>query len=546
LTSETIDGVNRQIGYDKIDQVKSVTGSNSEAYTYDANGNRTNNGYVTGVNNQLLNDSTYKYEYDGEGNRTKRTKIVGGAVDNYTWDYRNRLTGVISQDASAVVTQTVSYEYDVDNQRVSKTVNGVVEKYVIDRDQIAYVTDSSGTQTFHYLYGTNVDAVMAQDSPTGMVWSLSDRLGSVNLLTDASGVVVDKRTFDSFGRVLSETNPGVKFRYGYTGREQDQETGLDYYRARYYDAANGRFISVDPIGFEAGDTNLYRYVGNKSTLATDPSGLQSTDNDDGLIGLGSVIIAALVKLFAPAINFVKDSQTNSDSSPSSDKYSQLPPFPNPNNDRLRLGNGSLVTYPSDLLPRFPGTTVVEGFPANPGEIFQGIPGFDVNHGLSGSSLLERFPGNSGEIFQGIPGFDLSPVPTTTNTGSGWQDNSWLPQYVFNSEYNPFNPNAIWDKSLNLDDLADAANDDNIEKPGWTKAGHKLTKHGNKQRGSSPFPPLIGTNTDINQVAAQQIQDILTDPDAVFVRLGRGGLEVRIPDGRGARWEADGSFNTFVD
>jgi RHS repeat-associated protein len=272
LTSETIDGVNRQIRYDKIDQVKTVTGSNSEAYTYDENGNRKNGGYATGVNNQLLNDGTYSYEYDKEGNRTKRTNTATGAVDNYTWDYRNRLTGVISQDTSAVVTQTVSYEYDVDNQRVSKTVNGVVEKYVIDRDQIAYVTDGSGTQTFHYLYGTNVDAVMAQDSPTGMVWSLSDRLGSVNLLTDAGGVVVNKRTFDSFGRVLSETNPGVKFRYGYTGRETDGETGLDYYRARYYDAANGRFISVDPIGFGAGDTNLYRYVGNSSTMYTDPSG----------------------------------------------------------------------------------------------------------------------------------------------------------------------------------------------------------------------------------------------------------------------------------
>ena len=142
----------------------------------------------------------------------------------------------------------------------------------IDRDQIAFVTDGAGTQTFHYLYGLNIDAVMAQDSPTGMVWSLGDRLGSISLLTDAGGVVVDKRTFDSFGRVLSETNPGVKFRYGYTGRETDGETGLDYYRARYYDAANGRFISVDPAGFGAGDTNLYRYVGNSSTMYTDPSG----------------------------------------------------------------------------------------------------------------------------------------------------------------------------------------------------------------------------------------------------------------------------------
>ncbi|WP_310484914.1 polymorphic toxin-type HINT domain-containing protein, partial [Chamaesiphon sp. VAR_48_metabat_403] len=66
--------------------------------------------------------------------------------------------------------------------------------------------------------------------------------------------------------------PSVKFRYGYTGREQDKETGYYYYRARYYDPANGRFISVDPAGFGAGDTNLYRYVGNRSTMYTDPSG----------------------------------------------------------------------------------------------------------------------------------------------------------------------------------------------------------------------------------------------------------------------------------
>ncbi len=80
------------------------------------------------------------------------------------------------------------------------------------------------------------------------------------------------KTFDSFGRVLSETNPSVSFRYGYTGRERDLESGLSYYRARYYDPQVGRFISVDPMGFGAGDTNLYRYVGNSSTMATDPSG----------------------------------------------------------------------------------------------------------------------------------------------------------------------------------------------------------------------------------------------------------------------------------
>jgi RHS repeat-associated protein len=253
--------------------VKTVTGSNNEAYTYDLNGNRINPGYVTGADNRLLSDGVYNYQYDPEGNRTKRTRLADNTVDDYTWDYRNRLVSIVSKNAAGSVTKTVGYEYDVDDQRVRKTVDGVVENYFIDRNQIAFVTDGSGNETFHYLYGLNVDSVMAQDSPAGMVWSLADRLGSIDTLTDKDGNVVDKRSFDSFGRVLNQTNPLVSFRYGYTGRELDLESGLNYYRARYYDSNVGRFISVDPIGFDAGDTNLYRYVGNNSTNANDPTGM---------------------------------------------------------------------------------------------------------------------------------------------------------------------------------------------------------------------------------------------------------------------------------
>jgi RHS repeat-associated protein len=272
LTSETKDGANRQFNYDKTDQVKGVSGSNNEAYSYDKNGNRVNTGYVTGTGNRLISDGVYSYDYDAEGNRTKRTKIGSGEVEEYTWDYRDRLTSVVKKDASGVVVQTASYEYDIDDQRVSKSVNGVRENYYLDGNQIAFVTDAQGNRTEHYLYGVNVDQVLAQDSPTGMVWSLADRLGSIDTLTDKNGNVVDKRTYDSFGNLLTQTNPNIDFRYGYTGRELDQETGLHYYRARYYDAGVGRFISVDPIGFDAGDSNLYRYVGNSPTMYTDPTG----------------------------------------------------------------------------------------------------------------------------------------------------------------------------------------------------------------------------------------------------------------------------------
>jgi RHS repeat-associated protein len=61
--------------------------------------------------------------------------------------------------------------------------------------------------------------------------------------------------------------------YTYTGREWDKETGLYYYRARYYDPMVGRFISKDPIGFAGGDVNLYGYVQNNPVNWIDPFGL---------------------------------------------------------------------------------------------------------------------------------------------------------------------------------------------------------------------------------------------------------------------------------
>ncbi|MCF6245634.1 MAG: RHS repeat-associated core domain-containing protein [Sulfurovum sp.] len=64
--------------------------------------------------------------------------------------------------------------------------------------------------------------------------------------------------------------------YGYTGREMDADD-LYYYRARYYDPNTQRFLSLDPIGFEAGDFNFYRYVGNDPVNYVDPSGLESCE-----------------------------------------------------------------------------------------------------------------------------------------------------------------------------------------------------------------------------------------------------------------------------
>jgi len=104
---------------------------------------------------------------------------------------------------------------------------------------------------------------------------LADHLGSTSALAKSDGTVTSQTAYDSFGNA---TNANFPTRYQYTGREYDNFTGLHYYRARFYDANLGRFISEDPIGFDGGDVNLFGYVHNNSINRTDPLGLFDTSN----------------------------------------------------------------------------------------------------------------------------------------------------------------------------------------------------------------------------------------------------------------------------
>jgi RHS repeat-associated protein len=281
--------------YDSRDQLTNTDHSyqSDEAYGYDANGNRTNAGYQTGSNNQLLSDGTYTYAYDNEGNRTRRTNLITGEVTLYEWDYHNRLIGVTTKDINGTITKAVVYTYDAYDRRIAKVIdadgNGpataTTERMVYDGDNIALTFDGTETQTHRYLYGPGIDQILADETQTSVNWALVDNQGTVRDVIDSNGVVLNHISYDSFGNVTSETNPNIDFRYGYTGREHDEKTGLYYYRTRYYDPIVGRFISEDTIGFNGGDANLYRYVGNSPINFTDPSGTEFpfvSIDDDGL------------------------------------------------------------------------------------------------------------------------------------------------------------------------------------------------------------------------------------------------------------------------
>jgi RHS repeat-associated protein len=89
--------------------------------------------------------------------------------------------------------------------------------------------------------------------------------------SSAAGAIANTYTYDSFGKLTASTG-SITNRFQYTAREFDSESGLYYYRARYYDPSTGRFLSEDPSHF-AGGINYYDYTMNSSTGWTDPTGL---------------------------------------------------------------------------------------------------------------------------------------------------------------------------------------------------------------------------------------------------------------------------------
>jgi RHS repeat-associated protein len=262
-------------------QLLSVTGSRSEDYALDANGNRTSN--TTTAGNLLLNDGKYSYTYDLEGNQKTKTRISDGQLTEYFWDHRNQLTKALVKDANGVLLKELRFTYDVEGRRVGSWVDadgaGPEEPdqvwTVFDGVNPYMDFDGDGLLKTRYLYGPGIDELFARiGSGEDPQWYLADRLGSVRQIVDGAGTILDEISYDSFGGILSESNPSQGDRFKFTGREYSPELGIYYYRARWYDPSSGRFISQDPIGFQAGDANLYRYVGNAPGDGVDPEGLE--------------------------------------------------------------------------------------------------------------------------------------------------------------------------------------------------------------------------------------------------------------------------------
>ncbi len=123
-----------------------------------------------------------------------------------------------------------------------------------------------------YTQGAGIDEPLAEVRSGTTSYYDQDGLGSVTSLSGSTGSLVSTYVYDTFGN-LTTSSGGVTNPFQYTGRDYDPETGLRYYRARYYSADTGRFLSEDPIGSLSARPNFYLYGRNEPTLFNDPSGL---------------------------------------------------------------------------------------------------------------------------------------------------------------------------------------------------------------------------------------------------------------------------------
>ncbi len=273
--------------YDDLNRLQSATETvNSGATTtwkqtfqYDRFGNRridaantTTIGTSNKVTNPLINTSDNRLKKDQDND----------TITDYDYDK----TGNLTQDSEGK-----TFLYDAENHQKEVFVNGVSKgKYLYDGDgrRVKKISDLETTIFVYNGGGQLVAEYSTQQSATPQVSYLTaDHLGSPRIITDNVGKVIARKDFNAFGDETASTQRtdalGYKpeeIRQDYTGYQKDDESGLEFAQARYYNTKHGRFTSVDPLVASANvkdpqTFNRYSYAMNSPYKFTDPLGLLS-------------------------------------------------------------------------------------------------------------------------------------------------------------------------------------------------------------------------------------------------------------------------------
>lgn len=275
-------GGTRSMLYDGQDRLTyaNIADFGASTWSYDVLDNIRSHNTVMANGRSLSRD----YSYDVSNRLTSITQN-GAAWGNYTYDPRGNMINKTGQtlvfDRASRLTQILNianYEYDGHGRRTTQwRADGTVRvsHYTLD-GKLQGEADNRAVGSTDYLYlGNTLVAKSFQHwsgTPPVVTYLHSDVLGSPVMETNASGAVVSRERFLSYGGAVDGT---VNDAVGYTGHQEDPASGLVYMQQRYYDPAIGRFLSVDPMASDrenGWNFNRYNYAANNPYLYVDPDG----------------------------------------------------------------------------------------------------------------------------------------------------------------------------------------------------------------------------------------------------------------------------------
>jgi len=310
------------LGYDTLARINASTGTVSSTQVYAAQLTYGNTGLITrkvetvggtahtfdyaydatGELLSVIRDGTIveQYTYDANRNRASR-RLGGGPVENATYDSQDRLqqqgTVAYAFNSDGLLTGRGSdtFSYGAEGELLQATVGGQTITYAYDGmgRQVAR-TDSTGTREYFYANVGAISEVTAMRSPTGTFtycyydergfligldrggsryYVATDQVGTPRVVSNSAGQAVKVLEYDTFGTLLSDSNPTFELPVGYAGGLEDRATGLVHFGWRDYDPPAGRWVARDPAFYGGRQANMYSYVSNNPVSLRDPQGL---------------------------------------------------------------------------------------------------------------------------------------------------------------------------------------------------------------------------------------------------------------------------------